>query len=115
MANASLNDAIDVIVVGINFDDGQMFGLLRRCKSSSRAKQIAFVCIKCLEDEMEGKAHEAFDIATRSLGGDGFIDLFRWTKQFGADQAYEELRNLVDALVQFRRAQDRHNPVYSRI
>lgn len=115
MAKTALNDAIDVIITGVNFDDGQMFGLLRLCKSSAHAKKIAFVCIKCLEDEMEGTANEAFDIASRSLGGDGFIDLYRWTTQFGADQSFEELRNLIDTLVQFRRVQELHNPAFARI
>lgn len=113
-ARVSLNDAIDVIVAGVNFDEGQMFSLLRQCKSCNNAKRIAFVCIKCSDGE-EGKSHEAFDTDTRSLGGDGFIDLYRWTKQFGVDQAYEELRNLIDTHVQFRRAQDRHNPGFYRI
>lgn len=114
-AKTALHDAIDVIITGVNFDDSQMFGLLRLCKSSDHAKKIAFVCIKCLESEMEGTANEAFDIASRSLGGDGFIDLYRWTTQFGADQSFEELRNLIDTLVQFRRVQELHNPAFSRI
>lgn len=113
--NNAMNDAIDVIITDVNFDDGQMFGLLRLCKSSVHAKKIAFICIKCLEDEMEGTSNEAFDIASRSLGGDGFIDLYRWTTQFGADQSFEELRNLVDTMVQFRRVQELHNPAFSRI
>lgn len=114
-AKTALNDAIDVIIAGVNFDDGQMFNLLRHCKSSNPAKRIAFVCIKCLEGELEGASHEAFDIASRSLGGDGFIDLYRWTNQFGADQSFEELRNLIDTLVQFRRVQDLHSSAFSRI
>jgi hypothetical protein len=108
MAETGLNDAIDVVIAGVNFDGGQMFSLLRLCKSSDHAKRTPFVCIKCLDGELEGTAKEAVDIATRSLGGDGFIDLYRWTKQFGADQSYEELRNLIDTLVQFRRVQDEH-------
>lgn len=112
VATEHLNDAIDVVIAGIDFDNGRMFDLLRLFKASDHAKRIPFVCLTCLEGELAGAAQEAVDIATRTLGGDGFVDLYRWTKRFGLDQSYEELRNIIDTLVQFRRAQDRYNPRY---
>jgi len=112
-AKAALNEPIDVVLASINFDDGRIFDLLRLCKSIDHAKRIPFVCVKILENEVDGAAQEAVDIASRSLGGDGFIDLYRWTRRFGVDQSYEEFRNLIDTLAQFRRAQDQYNPALS--
>lgn len=109
-AKAEFDKSVDAVIAGIDFDDSRMFDLLRSCKSSDQANRTPFVCVKCLEGELDGAAQEAVDVACRALGGDGFIDLHRWTKRFGADQSYEELRNLISTLAQFRTAQDQYNP-----
>jgi hypothetical protein len=101
-AKDALDESIDVIVSCVQFDDSRMFDLLRECKYMGYAKHIPFLYIKCLKDELHESLHEAVDIAARSLGGDGFIDLYRWTTRFGLDQSFEELRSHIESLVKSR-------------
>lgn len=39
MAEASLNDSIDIVIGGIHFDECRMFWLLRLCKSAGRSRE----------------------------------------------------------------------------
>ncbi|CAN5483885.1 hypothetical protein BH11PSE11_BH11PSE11_29600 [soil metagenome] len=110
IARATRYDSVDVVIASINFDDGRLFDLLRLCKSSADAGRLPFLCVKCMEGESEGATSEAVDIASKTLGGDGFVDLYRWMKHFGPDQSYEELRNLVETLVQYRQAEEKFRP-----
>jgi len=106
-AETLLDESIDIIIGGVHFDECRMFKLLRLCKSSDRVKEIAFVCIKFLEGELEEHAYEAVDIASKALGGDGFIDLYQSKKKLGENQAHNKLRNLLKTLVEVRKLQDR--------
>ena len=42
--------------------------------------------------------YESVKIATKALGADGFIDLYRWRMRYGEAEAFHRLTRSIDAL-----------------
>jgi hypothetical protein len=51
-----------------------------------------------LDGELDSTAFQGISIAACALGAAGFVDLNRWRREYGFDQAREKLRNLVSSL-----------------
>jgi hypothetical protein len=75
-----------------------MFDLLRYAKADPGTRRIPFLCIRVIEGGLDDTLYQSVDIATKALGAAGFIDLLRWETKFGAEEAHQRLRNLVDEL-----------------
>lgn len=101
-AESLLDRRFDVIVCGTHFAESKMFDLLRLAKLKPETQAVPFLCIRVLDGEIDSTAFQGISIAARALGAAGFIDLNRWRRQYGFDQARKRLRDLVLSLA------DRH-------
>lgn len=100
----------DVIICGSLFDESRMFDLLRYCKAMPNIKPIPFLCIRARGGELDDTAYQGVAIAAKALGAADFIDLYRWIKEFGREQAFETLRKVVGHL-----ATDRRNDLLGKL
>jgi CheY-like chemotaxis protein len=104
-ARAALAEAPDLVVCGCHFDDGRMYDLLRFLKASPGLEHIPFLATRCVPGELlEDALYESVKIAVRALGGDAFVDLFRWQQRWGATEASQRLTRLVETLLHPRAA-----------
>jgi hypothetical protein len=103
-AHKQLKQPFDVIICGSLFDESRMFDLLRYCKSMPHTKNIPFICVRARGGELDETAFQGVAIALKALGAEGFIDLYRWTKDIGAEQAFEMLRKVIVGLATNRRS-----------
>lgn len=87
-----------LVVCGCHFDDGHMYDLLRFMKARPELKDIPFLAIRILEGELDDTIYESVKIATRALGANGFIDLFRLQRQHGEAEANHRLTQRILAL-----------------
>jgi PleD family two-component response regulator len=102
-AHEKLNESFDVIICGSLFDESRMFDLLRYCKAMPHTKHIPFLCIRARGGELDDIAYQGVAIAAKALGAADFIDLYRWIKELGPDEAFETLRKVVGHLAHNRR------------
>jgi hypothetical protein len=59
---------------------------------------IPFLTIRAQEGELEDAMYESVKIATSALGGNGFVDLFRWQRLYGPARAARQFAERVAAL-----------------
>jgi CheY-like chemotaxis protein len=97
-ARQALSENIDVILCGLHFDEGKMFDFLREVKSAPGTRSIPFLCIKSTDGVLSPAIVQSIEIASRTMGADGFVELFEWNMKFGEGQAHEKLRRLIDEL-----------------
>jgi CheY-like chemotaxis protein len=91
-----LNQDFDLIVCGMNFDDSRMFDLLRYVRNHPATRSTPFLCLKLAEGMLQTSVFKSVEKAARLLGADDFIDFARWRREFGDEQAYERLRDLMN-------------------
>lgn len=98
----ALHGPIDLVVCGVHFNEGRMYDLLRHLKLSPALERLPFVAIRCVEGELEfdGALHESVKIAVQALGGNAFVDLLRWQRQYGAQEAGRRFSEFLKQLVQ---------------
>ena len=87
-----------LVLCGCHFDDGRMYDLLRSMKATAGLAQVPFLAIRVLEGGLDDTLYESVKIATRALGADGFVDLFRWQRRYGAAEAAHRLTQRIEAL-----------------
>ncbi|WP_151633226.1 response regulator [Noviherbaspirillum aerium] len=91
-ALAALDEEIDAVICGTNFDESRMFELLRRIKRDHATRHVPFVCVKAFG----GVLHEGSDAgvakAAELLDACAYIDFARWRVEFGKNAAAEKLR-----------------------
>lgn len=99
-ATHELRGRIDMVVCGVHFDEGRMYDLLRHLKRSPRLERLPFVAVRCLEGELEfdGALRESVKIAVKALGGNAFVDLLRWQREYGAHEAGRRFTELLQQL-----------------
>lgn len=88
-------ERFDVIVCGTHFAESQMFNLLRRAKAIPQSCCTPFLCVRVLDGELDSTAFQSISIATQALGAAGFVDLNRWRRELGFDEARALFRQLV--------------------
>lgn len=103
-ARQALQPDTPLVVCGCHFDDGRMYDLLRYMKASSALRGVPFMAIRVLEGELEDALYESVKIATRALGGDSFVDLYRWQRLYGEAEAAHRLTQRIVSLA------GTHNP-----
>lgn len=97
-AQCLLQEQFDVIVCGTHFDDSHMFDLLRQAKAMPQSRDTPFLCIRVLDGELDTMAFQSISMAVTALAAAGFVDLNRWRREYGFDEARAKLRKLVFAL-----------------
>ena len=89
-----------LVVCGCHFDEGRMYDLLRHLKAAPGLHDVPFLAVRCTEGELLDDAlYESVKIAVRALGGSAFVDLLRWQRRWGAEEASHRLTHLVDTLI----------------
>lgn len=88
-----------LVVCGCHFDEGRMYELLRYLKARPPLSSIPFLAIRTTEGELDEAMYESVKIATGALGGNGFVDLFRWERLYGIEGAARQFADRVAALV----------------
>jgi hypothetical protein len=89
--------AISLVLIGVHFDQSRMFDLLGFARSAFPATPV--VCCRVLDAEIPKLSRQAIDIAARSLGAAGFVDLPSIAQKLGQEAAESELRHLVLAQI----------------
>lgn len=92
-----------LVLCGCEFDEGRMYELLRHLKGRPALGTIPFLSIRVLASELEDAMYESVKIATHALGGDGFVDLLRWQRMYGRDEAQRQFAQRVTALARVDR------------
>jgi CheY-like chemotaxis protein len=87
-----------LVLCDCHFDDGRMYDLLRWLKASSGLAHVPFLAIRVREGELDDAIYESVTIAVSALGGDGFIDLYRWQQRYGAEEAARRFSQHIEAL-----------------
>lgn len=98
-AKACISPETAVIVCGTQFDDGAMFDLLRHVKADPHLGRIPFLCVRIAGGSLEEALFKSVEMSAAALGAAGFIDLFRWRREFGADQTDRKYKETVAAIV----------------
>ncbi|MDB5763966.1 MAG: hypothetical protein JWQ21_2961 [Herminiimonas sp.] len=91
-AHKAINDGVDLIICGINFDESRIFDLLQYAKEHSKTKAIPFVGIKVVEEVLHKSSVPIMKMGIQCLGAE-FFDFFNWTQELGKEQASEKLKN----------------------
>jgi hypothetical protein len=99
---AAARKAIDadtpLVICGCHFDEGRLYDLLRQLKSDPATAGVPFLALRALEGKLEDALYESVKIATHALGGNGFIDLYRWNARYGEIEARHRLTRAVEDL-----------------
>lgn len=90
-----LQGQFDVIVCGTHFADSHMFDLLRHAKTMPQSRDTPFLCIRVLDGELDTMAFQGISMAANALSAAGFVDLNRWRREYGFEEARAKLRQLV--------------------
>jgi hypothetical protein len=104
-AAATLDDAkrlvtehTPLVLCDCHFDDGRMYDLLRWMKAGARLAGVPFLAIRVRQGELDDAMYESVKIATRALGADGFVDLYRWQQRYGNAPAAQRLMERITQL-----------------
>lgn len=98
-AKAALMDPPALVACGCEFDDARMYDLLRFLKAAPSLSDVPFIATRCVEGELLNDAlYESVKIAVRALGGNAFVDLVRWQRRWGMEQASSRLTHLLQTL-----------------
>ncbi|MGE5638605.1 MAG: hypothetical protein ACM30H_00795 [Clostridia bacterium] len=81
----------ELIVIGMHFDDSQMFALLRHVRKLRRHAHTPVLCVRALPSILSRAAQESIEHAARILGANAFIDMGP-----GADAA-ADLRRVIES------------------
>lgn len=87
-----------LVICGCHFDEGRMYELLRHLKARPELQGVPFMAIRAVEGELDDTLYESVKIAIRALGGDSFVDLFRWQRRYGEAEAAHRLTQRIEAL-----------------
>lgn len=97
-AKSCITSGTEIIICGTQFDDGAMFDLLRYTKAIPHLRPIPFLCVRIAGGRLEEALFESVAMSSMALGAAGFIDLFRWRREFGPEETDRKFRQLIDRL-----------------
>jgi DNA-binding response OmpR family regulator len=93
-ASASLQrHHFDLLVVGLQFDDSQMFELIREAKKSSKNFTKPIICFCSRDTEMARLMHESLELTIRTLGAWMYLSEHTYNVYQNPDA---ELRRIMD-------------------
>ncbi len=105
-AKALVTADTPLVLCDCHFDEGRMYELLRYMKARPALSRVPFLAIRVSEGELEDAMYESVKIATKALGADGFIDLFRWQVRHGEAEAAHRLTRSIELLASGGRLPD---------
>lgn len=83
--------AFDVIVVGVHFDDSQMFDLIQEIRSCPKNAQKPLICFCSRNTNMTRVLHTTLDYSTRMLGAWMYLNQYEYVSH---DDPDSELRRV---------------------
>jgi len=98
VARKAVDADTPLVICGCHFDEGRLYDLLRHMKSEPATAGVPFLALRALEGKLEDALYESVKIATHALGGNGFIDLYRWKSRYGVIEARHRLTRAVEEL-----------------
>ena len=97
-AKAAVRADTPLVLCGCHFDEGRLYELLRHIKARPVFAGIPFLTIRVEAGELDDALYESVKIATALLGGNGFVDLFRWRRLYGPAEADRQFAEHVTSL-----------------
>jgi len=91
---------IDLVVCSLCFDESRMFDFLRYLNARSAKDVRPFLCVNVQEQLLSESTIRSIDMASRSLGAVGFIDLRRWNGRYGNAGAASKFQDFVEKTLQ---------------
>ncbi|WP_194722105.1 hypothetical protein [Noviherbaspirillum malthae] len=97
-ALGKLDEDIDAIICGTNFDESRMFELLRRVKDNRATRDLPVICMKVFGGVLHEGSYAGVEKAVELLQASAYVDFTRWRLELGKAQAAEQLRVLIRGL-----------------
>ena len=95
-AMRALDTKFGMVILGINFDDSQMFSLLSDIRAHSSYRKVPILCVLGNRGRVTEIAVEGLDHAVKAMRANGFLDL----QHFADDQAGNaRICRIVDYLI----------------
>jgi CheY-like chemotaxis protein len=101
-ACAQLDAKPDAILCNIHFDDGRLFEFVSYVRSRPDGRTVPFV-ISQSRETLTPSMIKGVKEASRALGIEAFVEIFRWREQYGIEEADNRVRATVDAVIAKRR------------
>ncbi len=73
-AKRALAAGCDLVVIGVHFDDSQMFDLVRAIRSAEERAKLPIVCVRG-PGGCTALASRSLETTAKALGADAFLDL----------------------------------------
>lgn len=86
-------ETFDLVVVGIHFDDSQMFELMRQVQTSSNNAEKPIISFCARDTEMTRVIHESIEVACKAAGAWMYLDAHSYNVY---KEPEEELRRVMD-------------------
>lgn len=93
----------DAILCNLHFDDGRLFDFLSFVRTHPNGRAVPFIVSQSRE-MLTPSMIKGIEAASRSIGIEAFIEVYRWRQEFGADGADDRVREVIDAVIGTRRA-----------
>jgi CheY-like chemotaxis protein len=90
-----LENPVDLIICGIQFDESRMFDLLTHARQEPRVQDIPFLVFRDLESELDPMFFKSLQISVTALGATGFVDLFALKQEYGIREADAKFRRII--------------------
>ena len=97
-ACAQLETTPDAILCNIHFDDGRLFEFVSYVRSLPDGRTVPFV-VSQSRATLTPSMIKGVETATKALGIEAFIEIFRWREEYGPEEADSRVRAVVEAVL----------------
>lgn len=94
----TIDDDIDAVICGTNFDESRMFELLRHVKGNRKTRTLPVICMKVFGGVLHEGSYAGVEKAVELLEAAAYVDFTRWRLELGKAEAAEKLRALIRGL-----------------
>jgi hypothetical protein len=96
-AMRALEDRHGIVILGVHFDDSQMFSLLGDIRAHSAYRKVPILCVLCTRGRaITDIAVEGLDHAVKAMRANGFLDLAHFPDD---DEGNKRICRIVDYLI----------------
>ncbi|MBC7999371.1 MAG: hypothetical protein IAF58_15580 [Leptolyngbya sp.] len=85
--------AFDLIMIGVHFDDSRMFDLLPKIEKTSRNADTPVICFCTRDTPLTRKMHECIEVASKALGAWMYLDQHEYSVSKDPDA---EMRRIIE-------------------
>jgi PleD family two-component response regulator len=92
-----MNDGFGLVIIGVHFDESQMFTLLSDIRAHAKYRQVPVLCVLGARGRaLSPVAIEGLDHAVKAMTANGFLDLQRYPDD---EEHNARIRRIVDFLI----------------